>query len=138
MNIGRLILTIIVVSVVIYAFDFLYHGILLGSSYKETAEAWRPEEEMMKRIPLQIACYFLIAIGFCTIWAFGFPDKGVKCGIIYGFFLGIMGTGGMLINFVFVPIPDQFMLSWTIGAMISSILAGIITALLYKPKKAAS
>ncbi len=135
MNIPRLILTIIVTAVVIYLFDFLYHGIMLGQSYKDTAEAWRTEEEMMKRIPLQAACYFLVAIGFCTIWAFGFGGKGIKCGAIFGFFLGLMGTGGMLINFVFVPIPDQFMIPWALGGILASVIAGVVTSAVYRPKK---
>lgn len=137
MNIGRLILSILVVAVVIYVFDFLYHGMMFGESYSETAESWRSEEEMMKRIPLQMLCYFLISIGFCTVWAFGFGDKGVKCGAIYGLFLGVMAIGGMLINFVFVPIPDQFMIPWSVGGILSSVIAGIIVALVYRPKKAA-
>jgi|GEM_PF-1855358 len=134
MNIGRLILTIIAVAVVLFVFDMLYHGGLLGSSYGETADAWRTDEEMAARFPLQIVCYFLIAIGFCTVWAFGFGEQGVKCGAIYGFFLGIMATGGTLINFVFLPIPDQFMLPWAVGGILSTIIAGVLTALIYKPK----
>jgi len=134
MNIRRLILSIIVVAVVIYVFDFLYHGMMLGESYKETADTWRTEEEMMKRMPLQAACYVLIAIGFCTVWAFGFGDKGAKCGAIFGFFLGLMAVGGMLINFVFVPIPDQFMISWSIGGILSSVIAGVVTSLVYRPR----
>lgn len=136
MNIPRLILAIVVVYIANYAFDFLYHGVMLGESYKETADAWRSEEEMMKRIPLQLICYALISIGFCTVWAFGFGGKGVKCGAIYGFFLGVMGVGGMLINFVFFPMPDQFMIPWSIGGILVGVLSGVIVALVYKPKTA--
>ncbi len=134
MNVARLIVSIVVVAVVIYLFDFLYHGMMLGNSYAETADSWRSEEEMMARHPFQILCYFIISIGFCTVWAFGFGEHGIKCGAIYGFFLGLMGTGGVLMNFVFLPIPDQFKLPWTIGGVLSSVVAGIVLALVYKPK----
>lgn len=134
MNIPRLILTIIVVAIVIYLFDFLYHGMMLGQSYKETADAWRPEAEMMKRIPLQATAYFVVAIGFCTVWAFGFGGKGIKCGAIYGFFVGVMMTGGTLLNFVFLPIPDQFLGPWALSGILASVLAGVVTAQVYKPK----
>lgn len=134
MNVARLIASVIAVAVVMYLFDFIYHGMILGNSYGETAESWRPEDEMMKRHPYQILCYFIIAIGFCTVWAFGFGERGIRCGAIYGFFLGLTGTGGIMMNFVFLPIPDQFQVPWAIGGVLSSIIAGITTALVYKPK----
>ncbi len=133
MNIPRLILSIVVVTVVIMAFDFLYHGMLLGNSYKETADSWRPEDEMMARMPFQFFSDFLISIGFCTVWAFGFGSKGVKCGAIYGFFLGLLASGVSLVNFVFLPIPDQFKIPWTVGSILSSVIIGMVVALVYKP-----
>ena len=68
MNIGRLIITIVVVAVVSWLFDFLFHGIGLGAQYGATAESWRPDDEMMAWFPWQIACYFMVSIGICTIW----------------------------------------------------------------------
>ncbi|NNE90245.1 MAG: hypothetical protein HKN23_01225 [Verrucomicrobiales bacterium] len=115
-------------------FDFLYHGVILGSTYEEAKDAFRSEDEMMSRFWLQIVCYFLISIGFCTVWAMGFGSHGAKCGAIYGFFVGLIGTGGILINFVYVPIPDQFAVPWAIGGILSAILAGVVVALVYKPK----
>ena len=35
--------------------------------------------------------------------------------------------------FVFIPIPQQFMVPWGIGGLLSSILAGAVAALVYKP-----
>lgn len=137
MNTPRLIFAILAVAVAMFAFDFLFHGMILGQSYKDTADAWRPEDEMMARFPFQILCYFVIAVGFTIVWALGFPREGVKCGAIYGFLLGFMGTGITLINFVFLPIPDQFKLPWTVSGILSGVVAGIVVALVYKPKASA-
>jgi hypothetical protein len=134
MYIGRLILTIFATAVVFFLFDMVFHGWILGKSYAATADSWRSIEDMESRRPFQMICYVIIAIGFCTIWAFGFPGKGVKCGVIYGLFLGLFATGGMMMNFVFLPIPDQFKLPWAFGGIAASILGGIVTALIYKPK----
>ena len=137
MNIARLIVSIIVVLVGMFAFDFIYHGMLLGDSYKETAEAWRPEAEMMERYKFKVIYDLLIAIGFCTLWAFGFAGKGIKCGVVYGFLFGLTGVGGMLMNFIFTPIPDQFMMPWAVGGMLASIISGILVSLAYKAKATA-
>ncbi len=136
MNIGRLIITIVVAAVAMWVLDFVYHGLLLGEQYAATADAWRPEEEMMARFPFQVICYFVIAIGFSTVWAFGFAPQGhgMKCGAIYGFFMGLFGTGGMMMSFVFSPIPDQFVAPWAISGVVMSILVGMLIALVYKPK----
>lgn len=138
MNIGRLIITIIVAAVFFCLFDMLYHGGLLKGRYEATADSWRTEEESWARFPQMITYYFMIAIGFCTVWAFGFGQHGIKCGAIYGFFLGLMGTGGMLMSTIFSPIPDGFTLPWAIGGLLSGILGGVVTALVYKPKSSAA
>ncbi len=134
MNIPRLIISIVVLFVFISVFDFVAHGVILGSAYKETAESWRPEADMMARLPLQYACYLIIMIGFATVWALGFPDKGAKCGAIYGFLLGLVGTAGSILMFVFIAIPDRFMMPWIVSGMLGSILSGVLLALVYKPK----
>ncbi|MCG8601200.1 MAG: hypothetical protein MI807_13745 [Verrucomicrobiales bacterium] len=138
MNTSRLILSVVAVAAAFFLFDFIFHGMMLGQSYADTADAWRPEEEMAARFPFQILCYFVISVGFCIVWALGFPREGVRCGAIYGFLLGVMGTGGVLMNFVFLPIPDQFKLPWTIGGILSGVVGGIVVALVYKPTASAA
>jgi hypothetical protein len=140
MDIGRLVITIVVAAVVMFILDIIVHGLILGSQYGATAESWRPEEEMAARRPLQFLCYFVIAIGFCTVWAVGFASHGhgLKCGAIYGFFMGLFGTGGMTMSFVFSPIPDQFMVPWIISGLLSAVIIGVVTACVYKPKTTAA
>ncbi len=134
MNIVRLLISIVAVAVVIFIFDMVFHGMILGKSYGETAGSWRPMEEMEARRPFQMLCYFIISSGFCTVWAMGFASRGIRSGAIYGFFAGLSSVGGMWINFVFLPIPDQFKLPWALGAILSAVLGGIVGSLVYKPK----
>ena len=138
MNPVRLSVSILLVAIVLYVFDVIYHGLLLGSTYEATAESWRTEDEMLKRIPFQILCYFMISTGLCTTWALGFAGRGIKVGALFGGLLGLMGTGGMLMNFVFVPLPDQLRLPWAIGGILSGVIAGVIVSLVYRPKPAST
>ncbi len=110
MNIKRLILTIIVLFGFVTVYDMIVHNVLLSSAYGETRETWRPEEDMMSRMWLKTLCSLVLVIGFATIWALAFPDKGIKCGAIYGFLVSLMIATGMLTNFVFLPIPERFIL----------------------------
>lgn len=134
MNLVRLSISILLVAVFLYVFDVIFHGFLLGGTYEATAESWRSEDEMLQRIPFQVLCYFLISIGICLIWALGFPGRGMRVGMLVGGMLGLMGTGGMLMSFVFVPLPDQLRIPWAIGGVLSGVLAGMIASLIYKPR----
>ena len=83
---------------------------------------------------IQFVCYVPIAIGFATIWALAFPTKGAKCGVIYGFLIGLITVGGLIIITVFTPIPDEVILPWIVSGLIGPALAGALLALIYKPK----
>jgi len=138
MNIPRLILSIVVLTGFASVFDFVVHDKMLSSAYGETKEVWRPEAEMMSRMWLKSLCTIVTVIGFVIIWALAFPNKGVMCGAIYGFLVGLMTSAGMLTNFVFLPIPDRFICPWLISGMLGPILMGMLVALIYKPKQAAA
>ena len=51
MNPKSLLITILVAFVTVFATDFLIHQLWLGSTYKATASLWRPEAEMMAKMP---------------------------------------------------------------------------------------
>ena len=51
MNTKSLLITIAVAFVTVWATDFLIHGIWLSATYGATKELWRPESEMMAKMP---------------------------------------------------------------------------------------
>lgn len=137
MNFPRLVLSIVAVAVVLYVFDYVYHGIVLLDLYVEnTVDVMRPQEDFMARQWLMAICYFLIGIGFCTTWAVGFAPHGhgVKCGIYYGVFIGLVYVAGMLIHVAVYQISEKVILPWILGGVVALVIAGILTALVYKPK----
>jgi len=50
MNIPRLIFAIVAGFIVIFASDWLIHGIWLKSDYQATQQLWRPEAEMQSHM----------------------------------------------------------------------------------------
>ncbi len=134
MNIPRLAISVILLVVFFFLFDFVVHQLMLGETYGATKEFWRPEAEMMADMWIMWACYFPIAIGFATIWALAFPGKGVKCGAIYGFLVSLMTVGGMMSSTVFTPTPEQVIVPWIVSGIVGCVLSGVLVALIYKPK----
>ncbi len=134
MKYSKLAIASLAVAFVLWIFDFIVHGVILEPSYKATADAWRPEEEMMKWYPLTIPCYLLFAIGFTVIWALGFASKrgGVKSGALYGLLMGICGTSGVMMGFVYSPTPSLFFFPWLISGLLSGVLAGVVVNYAYK------
>ncbi len=107
---------------------------MLGKLYVATGDSWRTEDEMMSRIWILYVCYIPISIGFTTVWALAFPVKGVKCGAIYGFLIGLISVGSLIGISAFTPIPDQVILPWIVSGLVGSALAGVVVAAVYKPK----
>jgi len=134
MNVKRLILSIIVLAIFISVYNFVFHGLILGNSYVETADSWRPMDEMMSRIWIQYLCFFVIAIGICWLWALAFPGKGIKTGALFGFVLALITAPGLMMNFVHMPTPDRFAVPWLIFGLLGPVLMGILVSLVYKPK----
>ena len=62
--------------------DFLIHGVLLESTYQETANLWRPEDEM--NMPLMSIVTLIFSICFVTIYTYLIEPKSLSLGIKYG------------------------------------------------------
>ncbi len=111
--------------------DFLIHGILLKSTYQDTASLWRPEDEM--NMPLMSFVTLVFSIGFVTIYSYFVKPKSLSTGIKYGLIFGIttgvsMGFG----SYCYMPIPMSLALSWFASSLVEITLAGIIVGLVVK------
>ena len=85
----RLILAIIAGWVVIFATDFLIHGLWLKPDYDATKAIWRPENEMQAHICWMFFAQFLCAATFVIIWAKGFSGGSIGCGAAFGLLMGL-------------------------------------------------
>ncbi len=111
--------------------DFLIHGVLLKSTYQETANLWRPEDEM--NMPLMSIVTLVFSICFVTIYSYLIEPKSLSLGIKYGFILGIatgvsMGFG----SYCYMPIPLSLAFSWFLASLVEITLAGIVVGLMVR------
>ena len=134
MNVKRLIAAIVAGFVFVFASDFLVHGVWLVPDYKATLEVWRPDAEMMARMPFMTAAQLLCVTTFVMIWAKGFADRGcLRCAVIYGLMMGLFSQVNTLINYVIIPMPGALAAKWFAVALVQSVALGVITFLIYKP-----
>ena len=117
------ILALVVVFIVRAILDFIIHYVLLDSTYKATADLWRPEMNMA----LMYVVTLLYSAGFVAIYGLLVEPKcggrGIKYGAIFGLATGIsMGFG----TYSTMPIPASLAWSWCIGSFIEALAAGAI------------
>ena len=139
MNAKRLILAIIVAAVFVFITDSLIHGMWMKNDYGATASLWRTEAEMTARMGWMMGGQFLAALTFVVLWARGFAEKAcLRCAVMYGLFMGLFSQVHTLITYVVTPVPPEIPVKWFFTGIAQSVLLGIVTFFVYKPKKSAA
>ncbi|MBA2743169.1 MAG: hypothetical protein H0U43_02460 [Chthoniobacterales bacterium] len=135
MNTGRLLLTILVGFVFIFASDFLIHALWLSADYKATAPLWRTEDEMHPRFLWMLSAQLLCAIAFIYIWAkTGWRRRSINDGAVFGFWMGIFQQVTTIVLYVVIPMPGLLALKWFIAGLVQAVVLGALAAAIYKPR----
>ncbi len=134
MNMKRLLLAIAAGFVITYATDFLVHGLWLRSDYLAAQSLWRPPEEMRTFQHWVFVAQLICVATFVIVWAKGFAGRDIATGIVFGLLMGMSQQIWAIINYVAMPVPGALAAKWFLGGVAQSILLGIVTALIYKPK----
>ena len=139
MNPKSLLITILVAFVTVFATDFLIHQLWLGSTYKATASLWRPEAEMMAKMPWMLFAQFLVAAAFTMIFAACVAEKRcISCSLKFAACMGIFASAGQLMAYAVQPVPGSLVAMWMLAAIVQAVLLGIIVHKVYKPAPIAS
>lgn len=134
MNTKSLIITIVVAFVTVWATDFLIHAVWLGSTYKATQHLWRPEAEMMSKMPFMFLGQFLVAAAFTLIYAAAVAEKrSLGCTLKYSACLGIFAAAGQIIMYAVAPYPGSLVAKWCAAYLIQALVLGLIVYKVYKP-----
>ena len=127
----RIVLAILAVFVAWSVIDFVIHGVILAQSYKDSASLWRPMEQM--KMGLMRVVVLISATVFVCLYANFVGNKNVatavKFGLLFGLGAGIsMGYG----TYAVMPITYKIAITWFLGTLVKSTVAGLLTGLIVK------
>jgi hypothetical protein len=134
MNIKRLILAIVVAFVVLWGTDFLIHGIWMTPDYRATQSLWRPDADMKSYMGWMLGAQLLFAITFVLLWTRWAETARLGCAIGYGLLMGLFSGVWAIIMYVVIPMPCSIACKWFFAGIAQTILLGIVTFYVYKPK----
>ena len=132
MNKMRFIFAGLAAFIAMMVFNFLWHGLLLESSYMATIELWRPQDQMAVFFPWAIG--ITLALGFTLAFLFtrNYEGKGigegVRFGAMTGLLLGLLEFG----IYPYLAIPLSLGAAWFVGGVLEGLVAGIAIALVYR------
>lgn len=127
----RIVLAVLAVFVAWSVMDIVIHGLILGPTYMDTAQMWRPEKEM--KMGLMRFVVFVSAITFVSLYSCFVGKKSVGRGLAFGLVFGVgvgisMGYGTYAVQ----PIPYNIALTWFLGTIAETSVAGLLTGWIVK------
>lgn len=137
MNVQRYVIGSIAVFVFLLIIELIFHKVLLIGCYDEYTQTIRPGFLNSWYAIWLFLGYLIFAFGFCFVFTKGYENKGIGEGIRYGLYIAIaFVVSSSLIGYAVCAIPLKLIVAWIIGYPIIMILAGIIIAAIYRPRRA--
>lgn len=126
----KLLLGWLAVFVTITACDYVIHNLILGSTYDQIKEVFRPD--MMDKMWVISLVTAIVSFFFVLIFSKGYEGKGIVEGLRYGFYAGMMlSTGSAYVSYATYAIPYHLAMSWFIYGLAEYLIAGAVVALIY-------
>ena len=132
MNSKKFFLSWLAVYIVIFIFDMIFHGKILGHLYEQTAELWRPKDQMNQFMPWLTGGTILWSGVFSYLFLTGYKDRGLSAGIRYGALIGLLFAAHNAVMYAVQPLPLVLVNSWTIGNIAEYGLGGAVLGLVNK------
>ncbi len=127
----RIALGTLAVFVLWLILDNVIHGMILAPMYNESAQLWRPIEEMKSWLLLLVV--LISSIVFVYIYAAFSTEKSMARALFYGFVFGLgAGTSMAYGSYSVLPIPYLLALGWFLGTVVETTLGGVLLGLIVK------
>jgi hypothetical protein len=113
---------------------FVHHGIL-GSVYAANAAAFRPDPEIVRRLPIgyavELVGFFIAASMYARLYAGG---RGIIEGLRFGALVGLVLVSLVVVwNYVTQPITAVLGVAEALECVVSSTIYGAIIGAVYRP-----
>ena len=137
MNWKKFFIAFIAAWVFVFVYEWVFHGMILHSSYAEIATVMRAPADI--KFPLLMLGQAVFVFFFALIFVRGFGSGGGTAGgFRYGVLVGLFLCGLNLIDYAVQPLTTTILIAWCIGAIIEFAIAGAIVGVIYKPAGPAS
>ncbi|MDP9127829.1 MAG: hypothetical protein M3N08_06195 [Pseudomonadota bacterium] len=129
------------VFLVIFAFEAVFHGVLMMPHYQATASMWRPPADMQAHMAFGLVRQIGTALVFTCLFGCLLKQsecaecpikKGAKLGLKIGLILGLAQFG----SYAWLPFPDlQIPVMWLVGNTVLGALMGMAAGAVFKIMK---
>jgi len=136
-NVKRFVLACLAVYVVYHVISVTINMVILADAYEALSHVWRPEAEMMSKMWIMFLTSAAWTVIFCYIFTRGYEGKGVAEGARYGLLMGLfIGIPFSYESYMVYPVTLNLAHGWFLGALVVSVISGIVLAMIYRPAEA--
>jgi len=126
----------VAVFITLQVLDGIVNFIILDPAYRSISHLLRPAGEMKFWIIPVTGLFF--SFFFTYIFSKGYEGRGLLEGVRYGLYIGLMFALPMAYaSYAMMPIPYSLALQWFIYSTLEYMIAGIVLALIFRPKEQA-
>lgn len=139
MNTKKFAIAVIAVFVLLELTNYLVNNIILYHTYMSDIykNVFRSSGDMWSKMWIMLVADFIWSFFFVFLFVKGYEHKGVEEGIRFGIYIGIFFSFVVSYQaYVVYPLAYPLVLQWFIYGLLQSVILGVATALIYKPKEA--
>ncbi len=132
MNTKRFVMAGVAAFIFTFLFDWAFHGTILMDMYAQTADVWRPMEEMELYHQWMLLTQILISLVITYIFVQNYEAKGIQEGVRFGVMIGLLIGVLQFGSYGYLPIPMDLAVFWLLGSVVYGVGIGVVLSLVYK------
>jgi hypothetical protein len=136
MNWKKFFFAFIAAFIFLFAFGFVWYGMLMHSSHMEVPTLFRAEADFKTYFPWLVLGHIVMAFFFTLLCVRFVPPGGIGASAVLGILVGLVYAGAHLISFAVQPLTTKILCGWILGGVIQFAIAAAIIGAIYKPAPA--